>query len=173
MNPKQPNNKPNRPPRPQGNNRPPSKAANSSATPRASRGAAIRAQRRSSDMAQKLVNEYASAENKKLKPRPAEYEETLSWLLERQHDGRLFIKPTCAPQYYRLWRQDAHARGEPITAATHGMEAMTKGCLGGQGFAFGSYRGEVQPCGYLDLVAGNIRETPFPEKPLVTSLSAT
>ncbi len=93
----------------------------------------------------------------------AEYEETLNWLLERQKEGRLFIKPTCAPQYYRLWRQDAAVRGEPITAATHGMEAMTKGCLGGQGFAFVSYRGEVQPCGYLDLVAGNIRETPFPE----------
>jgi heme b synthase len=94
---------------------------------------------------------------------PEEYEETLNWLLARQKDGRLFIKPTCAPQYYRLWRQDAASRGEPITAATHGMEAMTKGCLGGQGFAFVSYKGEVQPCGYLELVAGNIRETPFPE----------
>jgi radical SAM protein with 4Fe4S-binding SPASM domain len=94
---------------------------------------------------------------------PEEYEETLNWLLARQQDGQLFIKPTCAPQYYRLWRQDAAARGEPITAATHGMEAMTKGCLGGQGFAFVSYKGEVQPCGYLELVAGNIRQTPFPE----------
>jgi heme b synthase len=94
---------------------------------------------------------------------PEEYDRTLRWLLERQREGKLFIKPTCAPQYYRLWRQDAHARGEKITPATHGMEAMTKGCLGGQGFAFVSYKGEVQPCGYLELVAGNIRETPFPE----------
>ncbi|MFH1596680.1 MAG: heme b synthase [Pseudomonadota bacterium] len=94
---------------------------------------------------------------------PEEYEETLRWLLDRQKEGRLFIKPTCAPQYYRLWRQDALARGEKITQATHGLEAMTKGCLGGQGFAFVSYQGEVQPCGYLELVAGNVRETPFPE----------
>jgi heme b synthase len=94
---------------------------------------------------------------------PEEYEATLGWLLDRQKEGRLFIKPTCAPQFYRLWRQDAAARGEAISAAAHGMEAMTKGCLGGQGFAFVSYRGEVQPCGYLELVAGNIRETPFPE----------
>jgi len=94
---------------------------------------------------------------------PEEYDKTLRWLLERQREGRLFIKPTCAPQYYRLWRQDAHARGEKINPATHGMEAMTKGCLGGQGFAFVSYKGEVQPCGYLELLAGNIRETPFPE----------
>jgi heme b synthase len=94
---------------------------------------------------------------------PAEYEETLRWLLERQKEGRLFLKPTCAPQYYRLWRQDALARGEKITPAGHGLEAMTKGCLGGQGFAFVSYQGEVQPCGYLELVAGSVRETPFPE----------
>jgi heme b synthase len=94
---------------------------------------------------------------------PEEYEQTLRWLLERQREGKLFIKPTCAPQFYRLWRQDAHARGEKISPASHGMEAMTKGCLGGQGFAFVSYKGEVQPCGYLELPAGNIRETPFPE----------
>jgi heme b synthase len=94
---------------------------------------------------------------------PAEYEETLRWLLDRQRTGKLFIKPTCAPQYYRLWRQDAAAPGEKITATAHGMEAMTKGCLGGQGFAFVSYRGEVQPCGYLELVAGNIREMRFPQ----------
>ncbi len=94
---------------------------------------------------------------------PEEYEEALQWMLARQKEGRLHLKPTCAPQYYRLWRQDARARGEKITPQTHGMEAMTKGCLGGQGFAFVSYRGEVQACGYLDLVAGNIREQPFPE----------
>jgi heme b synthase len=94
---------------------------------------------------------------------PEEYEETLRWMLERQKEGRLHLKPTCAPQYYRLWREDAHVRGEKITPQTHGMEAMTKGCLGGQGFAFVSYKGEVQPCGYLEQVAGNIREKPFPE----------
>jgi heme b synthase len=94
---------------------------------------------------------------------PEEYEATLRWLLDRQREGKLFIKPTCAPQFYRLWRQDAAARGEKISPTSHGMEAMTKGCLGGQGFAFVSYKGEVQPCGYLELVAGNIRQTPFPE----------
>jgi radical SAM protein with 4Fe4S-binding SPASM domain len=94
---------------------------------------------------------------------PAEYEETLRWLLARQREGVIHLKPTCAPQYYRLWREDARARGEKITPQTHGMEAMTKGCLGGQGFAFVSYKGDVQACGYLDIVAGNIREQPFPE----------
>ncbi len=94
---------------------------------------------------------------------PAEYEQTLRWLLARQQEGRLHLKPTCAPQYYRLWREEAEARGEKITCATHGLEAMTKGCLGGQGFAFVSYCGAVQPCGYLELIAGNIREKLFSE----------
>ena len=95
---------------------------------------------------------------------PQDYEETLRWLLARQKKGLLHIKPTCAPQFYRIWRQDAAAAGEKITPATHGMEAMTKGCLGGQGFAFVSYRGEVQPCGYLELPAGDIRKQPFSRK---------
>jgi len=94
---------------------------------------------------------------------PEEYEKTLRWLLNRQQEGRLHLKPTCAPQYYRLWREDAAARGEKITPQTHGLEALTRGCLGGQGFAFVSYKGEVQPCGYLELLAGDIRERPFPE----------
>ncbi|HAY22493.1 MAG TPA: heme b synthase [Desulfobacterales bacterium] len=103
-----------------------------------------------------------------------DYEETLCWLLARQREGRLHIKPTCAPQYYRLWRQDAAARGEKISPLTHGMEAMTKGCLGGQGFAFVSYRGVVQPCGYLELSAGDIRQQAFSriwvESPLFAAL---
>jgi len=43
------------------------------------------------------------------------------------------------------------------------MEAMTKGCLVARVSPSCLYQGEVQPCGYLDLVAGNIRQTPFPE----------
>jgi heme b synthase len=90
-----------------------------------------------------------------------DYEETLRWLLARQKEGKIHIKPTCAPQFYRIWRQEAAAAGEKIAPATHGMEAMTKGCLGGQGFAFVSYCGVVQPCGYLELPAGDIREQTF------------
>lgn len=41
------------------------------------------------------------------------------------------------------------------------MNAMTKGCLAGTGVSFISHRGEVFPCGYLPLNAGNIRQQPF------------
>ena len=40
---------------------------------------------------------------------------------------------------------------------------MTKGCLAGTGVCFISHKGEVYPCGYLPLSAGDVREQPFPE----------
>ncbi len=43
------------------------------------------------------------------------------------------------------------------------MNAMTKGCLAGTGVCFVSHRGEVFPCGYLPVEAGNIRQQPFRE----------
>lgn len=45
----------------------------------------------------------------------------------------------------------------------HAMNAMTKGCLAGTGVTFVSHRGEVFPCGYLPVEAGNIRSQPFQE----------
>ncbi len=41
------------------------------------------------------------------------------------------------------------------------MHAATKGCLAGTGVCFISHRGQVFPCGYLPVEAGNIRQQPF------------
>ncbi|MGV8122951.1 MAG: radical SAM protein [Candidatus Xenobiia bacterium LiM19] len=43
------------------------------------------------------------------------------------------------------------------------MEKMTRGCLGGIGFCFISHVGDVQPCGYFDVKAGNVKEKPLGE----------
>lgn len=43
------------------------------------------------------------------------------------------------------------------------MRAVSKGCLAGTGVCFVSHRGEVFPCGYLPVEAGNIRHQPFQE----------
>jgi radical SAM protein with 4Fe4S-binding SPASM domain len=37
------------------------------------------------------------------------------------------------------------------------MEAMTKGCLAGSAICFVSHTGDVFPCGYLPVSAGNIK----------------
>ncbi len=55
---------------------------------------------------------------------------------------------------------NGHPGGEDARAA---MSAMTKGCLAGTGVCFVSHRGEVFPCGYLPLEAGNVRRQPFQE----------
>ncbi len=92
---------------------------------------------------------------------PDEYERVLNWFYDKSKDKRIQLKATCAPHYFRIMRQRAKAEGIRITRETHGLEAMTKGCLGGSGFCFVSSTGNVYPCGYLPALAGNIRQKPF------------
>jgi len=85
----------------------------------------------------------------------------LNWFYDQSKDKRMQLKATCAPHYFRIMRQRAKAEGIRITPETHGLEAMTKGCLGGSAFCFISSKGDVYPCGYLPTLAGNILEKPF------------
>ena len=94
---------------------------------------------------------------------PEEYEEVLTWAYHCQKASPLHFKPTDAPQYYRIIRQLCAREGRAVTPETYGMEAMTRGCLGGITFAFISHVGDVQPCGYFDMQLGNVLETPFSE----------
>jgi radical SAM protein with 4Fe4S-binding SPASM domain len=43
------------------------------------------------------------------------------------------------------------------------MNATTKGCLAGTGVCFISHQGEVYPCGYLPVLAGDLRRQTFAE----------
>ncbi len=60
------------------------------------------------------------------------------------------VKVTCAPQYAQI-------------RATMGKDPGSRGrsCMAGNGFVFVSWRGDVKPCGYFDLVVGNIRKMPL------------
>jgi heme b synthase len=107
-----------------------------------------------------------------------EYEQTLNWVYDRSLEGKLHLKATCAPHYFRIMRQRAKADGRPMpTRHGHGggeqgghpgghpgsdMTAMTKGCLAGQAVCFVSHTGEVFPCGYLPVSSGNIKDKPLP-----------
>lgn len=92
-----------------------------------------------------------------------EYEEVLHWFYDFRKTTSMHLKATCAPHYYRIMRQRAREEGVSVTPDTFGMDAMTRGCLGGTGFCFISHTGQVQPCGYLVLDCGNVQQTPFPE----------
>jgi heme b synthase len=90
-----------------------------------------------------------------------EYEDTLHWFYQQQSVVPLQFKATCAPQFYRISQQEARAKGEELERKreTHGLDAVTRGCLAGISYCFVSHVGVVQPCGYLDLSAGDLRES--------------
>jgi heme b synthase len=105
-----------------------------------------------------------------------EYERVLNWLYDvEQAEPELQLKATCAPHYFRVMHQRRaaevrqgvkHELPPSHGRQTHGhgqMHAATKGCLAGTGVCFVSHRGEVFPCGYLPVEAGNIRRQDFGE----------
>lgn len=94
---------------------------------------------------------------------PAEYERVLNWFYDRSKDERIALKATCAPHYFRIVRQRAKAEGIAPPTSGHGHESMTKGCLAGSAVCFVSHKGDVYPCGYLQVSAGNVRQQHFKE----------
>ncbi|MCL5957706.1 MAG: TIGR04053 family radical SAM/SPASM domain-containing protein [Chloroflexi bacterium] len=105
---------------------------------------------------------------------PEKYEATLEWMYETQQNVPILVKETCAPHFRRiqLQKRTAERRKDPmavhpVTARGHGGPppgaGPSRGCMAGDGFVFVSHIGEVNPCGYLPLRAGNVREMPFQE----------
>ena len=89
---------------------------------------------------------------------PEEYEKILIWIYENRENSHLRLKPTCAPHYYRIFHQMEKKKNKKVLSETHGLDALTKGCMGGQSFAFISHIGKVQICGFLDVECGDIRK---------------
>lgn len=90
-----------------------------------------------------------------------EYEKTLNWFYDQREKTPLQLKATCAPHYYRILRQRARAEGKQVTFQTHGLDAVTRGCLAGTGFCFISHTGIVQTCGFLHLECGDVTRASF------------
>ncbi|MBD3320147.1 MAG: radical SAM protein [Chitinivibrionales bacterium] len=91
---------------------------------------------------------------------PQEYEQALEWIYEQSLTGTIEIRVTCAPHYFRIARQKRINNQDQPSEKTNPGAAL-KGCLGGQGFVFVSYRGIVQPCGFLDIPCGDLRKENF------------
>lgn len=83
--------------------------------------------------------------------RTDEYEEVLTSLMRKQKEVPLEIKPTCAPQFMRIAREE----GIPLR--------YRRGCLAGISYCIISPTGNVQACPYLPVVSGNVRERRFDE----------
>ncbi|MCX6690619.1 MAG: radical SAM protein [Methanoregula sp.] len=90
---------------------------------------------------------------RQIEPRsPEEYEELIRQILIRYRDSNLNIRPTCAPQFRRI------ADGLGITNPVWG-----RGCLAGITYCRIFANGDVTPCPYLPVSAGNVRTTSFSE----------
>jgi radical SAM protein with 4Fe4S-binding SPASM domain len=80
---------------------------------------------------------------------PERQEERLMQIDRERAQRGIDVQVTCAPQYARL--------------AKPGIGRGKGGCLAGKNFVFVSRRGDVYPCGYFPLLAGNIRDRNFVE----------
>ena len=79
-----------------------------------------------------------------------QYENLLHKFLEIKRNLPIEMRVTCGPQFARLCRQE-----------DTNLNAGTGGCMGGRGFGFISYRGDIQTCGFLDISAGNLVENGY------------
>ncbi len=88
---------------------------------------------------------------RQIEPRsPEEYEDLIRQILIRYRNSDLNIRPTCAPQFRRI--ADELGIINP---------AWGRGCLAGITYCRIFANGDVTPCPYLPVSAGNVRTTPF------------
>ena len=93
----------------------------------------------------------------------SEYEDILNWhydMEKEEHD--MLVRPTCAPQYYRIVLQRSKKEGKKFKRRTLQFSTGgSKGCLAGQLICLIDVDGNVLPCSYFPKAAGNIREQSF------------
>jgi radical SAM protein with 4Fe4S-binding SPASM domain len=94
---------------------------------------------------------------------PQGYEDILNWAYDAALESPIPLRVTCGPQFMRLvlTRQGEADTPPNLVGRARGLDRMSRGCLAGMGYCFISHRGEVYPCGYLPVLAGDIREEDF------------
>ncbi len=93
-----------------------------------------------------------------------DYERILEWHYRMERAGPpILVRPTCAPQYFRVVAQHAKAGDGFERRSLKFATGRSKGCLCGQSIALIDRRGQLQPCSYLPLAAGNVLTTPVRE----------
>ena len=87
----------------------------------------------------------------------ATYDHVLRRVTQAAHqETRLLVRAKCAPHFKRLaYEKDPNS---PITKATGYMGG---GCLAGTNYARVTPNGELTPCPYMPLSAGNVRQNSF------------
>lgn len=94
-----------------------------------------------------------------------DYEEILEWHYRMEKDeSDMLVRPTCAPHYYRVALQKA--KEEKVRLERRTLKFSTggaKGCIAGQLICLLNVDGDVLPCSYFPVSAGNVKEKSFKE----------
>jgi len=92
-----------------------------------------------------------------------DYEGFLAWHYEMEkNEDELLVRPTCAPSYYRVVLQKAKEQGDEFKRRSLQFSTGgSKGCLAGQLIVLIDVDGDVLPCSYFPVAAGNIRTQSF------------
>jgi heme b synthase len=92
-----------------------------------------------------------------------DYEDILKWHYRMEKDEeKMLVRPTCAPHYYRIVRQESTREGGKFKPRTLKFSTGgAKGCIAGQLICLIDVDGNVLPCSYFPRPAGNIREQSF------------
>jgi radical SAM protein with 4Fe4S-binding SPASM domain len=95
----------------------------------------------------------------------SECDRMLRWHYEAEKaETEMLMRPTCAPHYYRIAKELDAKTGTPLERKTLKLSpGGSKGCVAAEHICFVTCAGEVQPCSYLPLSAGNVRKIPFNE----------
>lgn len=79
----------------------------------------------------------------------ADYERAIRWIMKKQTEVDIELKPVCAPQFIRAADQlDVKTR-------------FRRGCLAGTSYCIIGPYGDVRPCAYLNNTLGNVKEIAF------------
>lgn len=87
---------------------------------------------------------------------PDEYESALNWIYDRSLEGKIHLKATCAPHYFRVMRQRAKQDGMKMPAFAHPHKNMAPGASGhphGHGGHPAGHSGGHSGAGHADMTA--------------------
>ncbi len=92
-----------------------------------------------------------------------DYEEILNWHYEMEREEEdILVRPTCAPQYYRIWHERSKVEGKDSTRRNLCFSTGGgKGCIAAQKICLVTAMGDVYPCSYFPMSAGNVFEQSF------------
>lgn len=88
-----------------------------------------------------------------------EFRALTEMVAEHQKTNHAIIEPTCSPQY---WAYLISRNGKKPSALEMKLaETLFKGCVAGSGLCYVKPDGEVWPCPFVPISAGNVRQQPL------------